>query len=142
MPKITRTDITNLGFTKDLFTGIIGQGGETAFGELLDGIIADESETLADRLGSVYDIGKARYVKNAERCLVAAELIRRRINIILANAKASGQEITTQNENKQRKDYLDEAEGWIAKIAQGVAGDSTKGDFSSGSLVSSHFDGG
>jgi len=126
MAKITRDDIigpTGLGFTKELYTAIAPDG--TAFDGLVSAVITEQAAELLERVGTtVYnDAAKLTYVKKAEKCLAAAELIQRRINIILANAQAVGQEIDTSNERSQRRDYLDQAGSWIAKLAQGVTTD-------------------
>jgi glycerol-3-phosphate dehydrogenase len=142
MPKILRTDITGptgLGFQQALYSAIAGT--DEAFNTLVDAVITEQAANLSDRIGSsVYnDAAKLTYVKNAEKCLTAAEMIRRRINIILANIQASGTEIGTIVEQKQRQSYLDEAEVWITKLAQGVTTDATA-SFTSGALVTSHFE--
>ena len=135
---ITNPDIKALGFTQALFSVICAD--DPAFEALIDGIITDQSSELQDRVGAtVYSApANATYIKKAEKCLVAAELVQRRINIVLGNSQGAGQEISTANERNQRKDYLDEAERWIAKLASGVTVDSA--DFASGALVTSHFD--
>jgi len=142
MSKITKDDITGptgLGFTKELFAPIVTD--DTAFDGLVDAVIAAQSAELSDRIGAtVYNLAaNATYVKKAEKCLVAAELVQRRINISLGNAVANGDKLDTTAFRLQRKDYLDEAEEWIGKLAQGVTTDPTS-DFASGALVSSHFD--
>lgn len=140
MPKITRDNIIGpkgLGFTFAMFSPIAGE--ETAFHELVDDVIEEQAAELFDRIGSAaYDLAaNATYVKKAEKNLVAAELVRRRINVILNNMNSAGNEISTENEHKQRKDYLDEAEKWIAKLADGSVASSA--EFASGALITSHF---
>jgi hypothetical protein len=140
MSKITRSDIigpTGLGFTQAMFSAIAGT--QTAFEELVDAVIADQAAELSDRLGSTaYDLAaNLAYVKKTEKNLAAAELIRRRINVILNSINGAGAELSTENERKQREDYLAEAETWIAKIASGTTADGQ--DFACGALVTSHF---
>ena len=140
MPKITKDDITGptgLGLIRELFSAIAKD--DTAFDAFVDSIITDQSAELQDRIGSAaYNLSaNATYVKKAEKCLTAAEMVRRRINIVLGNAQAAGQEISTRNEEKQRDEYLSQAEVQISKLAQGVTTDQP--DFSCGAVVTSHF---
>ncbi len=149
MPKITAKDITDLGFTQAMFSVIAKT--DTAFGELITGVIAEIALELEGRIGSTaYNdatVPNATYVKLAEKCLTAAEMLQRRINVMVQNVHGGGQEFSTDAERKQRQDYLDKVfgntranppvTGLIEKI---VAGSSTDGaDFSCGSVVTSHF---
>ncbi|HAR46636.1 MAG TPA: hypothetical protein DCS05_10880 [Nitrospiraceae bacterium] len=140
--KISRTDIsgpTGLGFVKELYTSIAST--EEAFNALVDAVIAEQAGELSDRIGTTAYNAAANltYVQKAEKCLTAAEMIQRRINIIMANIQASGSEGSTKVEEAQRKAYLDKAEEWIAKLAQGVTTDPSA-NFASGALVTSHFE--
>lgn len=141
VPKIARTDIsgpTGLGFVKELYSSIAPS--EEAFNTLVDAVIAEQAGELSDRIGTAYNAAaNLTNVKKAEKCLTAAEMIQRRINIILANIQASGAEGSTKAEEAQRKAYLDKAEEWIAKLAQGVTTDPSA-SFASGALVTSHFE--
>ncbi len=143
MAKITRDDIigpTGLGFTQAMFKPLVSD--ETQFGNLVDAVLAEKAEELEERVGSsVYaDAANLRYLKNAERCMTAAELLRRRITILLANVTAAGDPIRTDAEQAQMKDYLAQAETWISKLAQGVTADSPTGEFACGALITSHFE--
>ena len=116
---------------------------KASFKAFIDPVIAEQALQLSGRIGvTLYNSTtspNADNIKLAEKCLTAAEMIRRRINIILANIQASGTEIGTIVEQKQRQDYLSEAEVWIAKLAQGVTSDPSA-VFTSGALVTSHFE--
>jgi glycerol-3-phosphate dehydrogenase len=141
MSKITKDDIigpTGLGFTKELYSVIAAD--DAAFNTFVEAIITEQAAELAERVGSTVYAAAANltYLKRAEKCLTAAELIQRRINIILANIQATGNEIGTKAEADQRREYLTQAEGWIAKLAQGITTDPSA-DFASGSLVTDHF---
>lgn len=141
MSKIARADITGalgLGFTQSMFSSIASTA--VLFDSLVDAIIAEEASRLEERVGSAAYALAANivFLKNAEKCLTAAELIRRRINALLGIAQTAGQEVSAENERRQRKDYLDEAETWIGKVSQGVTTDGP--EFSCGSLVTSHFE--
>jgi len=142
MPKITKDDIigpTGLGFTKELYSIIAPD--QTAFESLVDAVIAEQSGELVARVGSgVYDAAaNLTCLKKAEKCLAAAEMIQRRINIVLGTRAGSGEPPDTRSEQQQRKDYLDQAEIWISKLAQGVTTDPSA-NFASGSLITGHFE--
>lgn len=138
LPKITAQEIKDLGFNQAMFSVMAAD--ETAFTALITAVITEKSDELQGRIGSTAynDSAKLTYVKKAEKCLSAAEMVQRRINIILGNTVSSGSEINTKNEQDQRKDYLTQAEEWIAKVAQGVTVDT--GSFATGVSISSHFD--
>jgi hypothetical protein len=141
MPKITKDDIigpTGLGFVLELYSIIAPD--QTAFEILVNAVIAEQAAELQERAGlAVYDAAaNLTYVKKAEKCLTAAEMIQRRINIVLGTRSGSGEPPDTRSEQQQRKDYLDKAEEWIAKLAQGVTTDPSA-NFASGALVTSHF---
>jgi len=138
MAKITNQDIKDLGFTRELFN----RKSDTEFNTFIDGAISDEAASLEGRIGSTQyasaDVTTAKYVKNAEKCLVAAEMVQRRINVILSANVGAGKEFSTSAERQQRKDYLDKAEEWISKIVNSVTTDVQT--FSTGALVTSHFE--
>ena len=140
MAKITVSDLKSLGFTREMFVPIAAD--DTAFDDLLTTIIAEQALQLSGRIGTTaYNDAaspNADYVKMAEKYLSAAELIQRRINVLLGNSVSAGQELATANERNQRKDYLAQADGWIAKVVAGSTIDSA--DFASGALVTSHFE--
>jgi hypothetical protein len=134
--KVVAQDIINLGFKKELFK--IQNDGD--FTTLINDVIADQALLLEGRVGSaMYALTTSPqkdYVKRAEKALCAAEMIARRINIILSNVTGAGQELDTSSEEKQRKAYLDEAGNWITSV--GTYADSL-GDCSFGVAISSHF---
>jgi len=138
MAKVAAQDIIDLGFKKELFK----VSNDSDLTTLINGIIADQALLLEGRVGSaVYALTTSPqkdYVKRAEKALCAAEMVSRRINIILSNVTGAGQELNTTSEEKQRKAYLDEAEDWIVRA--GTYADST-GDCSFGAAISSHFHG-
>jgi hypothetical protein len=113
---------------------------DSDFTALINDVIADQALLLEGRVGSaMYALTTSPqkdYVKRAEKALCAAEMIARRINIILSNVTGAGQELDTSSEEKQRKAYLDEAENWITSV--GTYADSL-GDCSFGAAISSHF---
>jgi hypothetical protein len=133
MAKININDITGLGIIKEMYSAIAPT--EAEFENLIGEIISEQSAILEGRIGSdVYASviqPTAGYVKRAEKCLVAAEMVQRRINIILGNAVGAGQEINISHEAAQKKAYSDEAEKWITKLGDG--------DYSGGVAESSHF---
>ncbi len=152
MPKITRDDIIGpkgLGFTREMFNAIVQD--DQTFNDFVDAIIAEKALELEGRIGTtVYNDASqpnATYVKLAEKYLCAAEMVDRRINIVLGQAVGAGQEIDTTAIRKQKQDYLDKVfgndkasppvAGLIEKI---VTGSGTDGqNFASGALVTSHF---
>ncbi len=117
MVKVTPSDIAFLGFSQALFPSLCET--EEDFATLIQEIITEQSEILESRVGTdVYastSAPTATYVKRAEKCLVAAELVQRRINIILGNSIGAGNEIDISHEGAQKRAYLDEAERLIAK---------------------------
>lgn len=139
MAKVTNADIIALGFTKDMFHQITDQ----LFATYIDAVIAEVSDILSARVGAATyastTLPTSVYVKRAEKCLVAAEMWDRRMNILmgaivgtnLINAQG-GKELLTTYEKKQRDDYLAEAEGWLGKILSS--------DFATGSVLSTHFE--
>jgi hypothetical protein len=143
MAKITKDDIRGprgLGFTREMYGAIVKNDME--FDALVDAVISEQADILSGRIGSTaYNLAaNLTNVKKSEKSLSAAEMVGRRINIILGDAVGGGQDANkTYDLRLQRDKYLDDAEIWIAKIAQGVTADPAS-DFSSGSLVTSHFE--
>jgi hypothetical protein len=113
------------------------------FPAFVDDVISEQADLLEGRVGSsTYASATkplATYVKRAEKCMVAAELLKRRRNNIIALVKANGEEVKTTSLDRQISDYAAEVEIWIGKIAAGVTSDS--GNFASGALVTDHFGG-
>jgi len=140
LSKITAQNIKDLGFLQALFSVMAAD--ETAFTALITAVISDKSLELQGRIGTTaYDdatVPRATYVKLAEKYLAAAEMVQRRINIVLGTRGGTGDPPDTRSEQQQRKDYLDQAEVWIAKVAQSVTTDPSA-DFACGALVTSHF---
>lgn len=138
MAKTTAQKIIELGFSGEMFK----KDNESEFSDFINDIISEQSVILQGRIGTaVYDSATSPtkdYVEQAEKCLVAAELVQRRINIILGKAVGAGREIDISHEGAQKKAYRDEAEDWIAKLTGGITSDA--GDFASGVLVTSHFE--
>jgi hypothetical protein len=134
--KVTAQDIINLGFKKELFQ----KQNDSDFTALINEIIVDQALLLEGRVGSaMYALTTSPqkdYLKQAEKAFCAAELVSRRINIILSNITAAGAELDTSNEEKQKKAYMDEAENWIMRA--GTYADSP-GDCSFSTAISSHF---
>jgi hypothetical protein len=134
--KVTSSDIINLGFKKEMF----GKSSDGDFATFINDVIADQALLLEGRVGSMlYAVATSPqkdYMKRAEKALCAAEMVSRRINIILGNVSGAGQELDTSSEEKQRKTYVEEAENWITRA--GTYSDSP-GDCSFGAAISSHF---
>ena len=133
MAKINTSDIIGLGFIKEMYSSLAPT--EEDFETLIGGIISEQSAILEGRLGlDVYATPAqpiSDQVKRAEKCLAAAEMVQRRINVILGNTVGTGQEISISHEAAQKKAYLDEAEKWITKLGDG--------DYAGGVSESSHF---
>jgi prophage tail gpP-like protein len=140
MPKTTTDEIiTGLVIRPEMFY----KQTEQTFPAFVNEVITEQAELLEGRVGSVAyaDTTKPRatYIKRAEKCMVAAELLKRRRNHIIAQAKANGEEVKTVSLDAQIRDYSAEAEVWIAKVATGVTTDG--GGFATGTLVTDHFGG-
>tara|TARA_B100001964_G_scaffold111305_1_gene124240 strand:+ start:444 stop:860 length:417 start_codon:yes stop_codon:yes gene_type:complete len=137
MPKNEAKDIKSLGFTFEMFS----LADDTAFDIFIGEVLDEQAKILEGRLGAeTYNAVVSPWqenVKRAEKAMVAAELIGRRINIILSNVSGAGQEIDTKNEEKQRLKYEREAEDLIGKLISGISLEQQ--GFSSGVLVTSHF---
>jgi len=137
MPKTTPEDYINLGFTAAMFK----QETDEVFKQFIGFVISEQAPLLEGRVGTTaYNSTSSPtkyYVKRAELCLTAEELVQRRINIILGNVVGAGHEIDISHEGAQKKAYLDEANALIEKITAGITSDSA--DFASGVLVTNHF---
>lgn len=136
MSKVTATDISNLGFKKEMFQKSL-DGDFTAF---INDIIAEQALLLEGKVGSTLYASATSplkdYVKRSEKALCAAEMVSRRINIILNNVSGAGQELDISSEEKQRDAYLKEADNWILKLTTYT---SDSGDVAFGVSTSSHF---
>lgn len=137
MAKIEAQTIIDLNFVAEMF----GKTSAT-FNAYIDLVITEQAKILEGRIGaSNYALTTSpakEYIARAELCLVAAEMIQRRMNRILGNVVGTGNALDITMERKQRQDYLDEAEEIMQKIVAGVTADSS--DFASGVLESSHFE--
>jgi hypothetical protein len=138
MAKTTFEDIEDLRFTKEMFN----YKTEDDFKSMVDGVIEEQEGLLKGRLGQFYDSDVSpvkEYVRRAAKCLVCAEVIQRRINIILGNAVGAGRDIDISHEAAQKRVYLIEAQGddgdggLIAKILGSM-------DFAFGTSDSSHLE--
>lgn len=110
------------------------------FTDYVQPVINTESAKLKNRVGaSAYDNADvADDVKRAELRLVAAELIQRRINIVLLMVQP-GITVNTKPEQDQIKNYLDEVNDIL--VPKIIAGSPAEGsDFACGTLISSHFE--
>ncbi|MEW6115659.1 MAG: hypothetical protein AB1553_02005 [Nitrospirota bacterium] len=136
MAKVTNQEIIDFGFTKDMFR----QSDENAFKSYVDSIIAEIAAILSGRIGeALYSSAispTAEYVKRAEKCLVAAEMLQRRINFYLGSVDGT-EGLDLFKVRRQREEYVTEAETLIAKIVAGVTTDSSS--FSFGTVTTSHF---
>jgi hypothetical protein len=137
MAKITPADLTDMGFTKEMFNGV------NDLELFLAKTITEQADLLADRIGSSkYNSSVAstvRQVTRTEKCLIVAELCKLRKVKLIGTALANGEEAKTSGLDKQITDYTNEAEALIGKITAGATIDAE--DFSSGALVTDHFGG-
>ncbi len=137
MAKILKADIKELGFTYQMYN----KENDRELDTMLDLVIAEQALLLAGRVGSTpyasVTSPTVDYVKRAELCLCAAEMIQRRINNQLANVQGNGQEIDISHEGTQKKVYMNEANKLIAKIVGGGTTDNLS--IASGVLESDHF---
>lgn len=137
MAKVTAQNIIDLNFVAEMFGKTSG-----TFSAYIDAVIAEQAKILEGRVGtSAYDSTTSpakEYVARAELCLVAAEMISRRMNRILGNVVGTGNALDITMEKKQRQDYLDEADRLIGRIVAGIAIDND--NFASGVLETSHFE--
>lgn len=131
MAKTTADDILDLKFKKELYYIDTDDGFET----YIEGIIAEQSLILQGIVGSSTYASTSSpttdFVKRAEKCMVAAEMVQRRINVIFSNIQGAGTEINVSHEGAQKKAYIDEAKMWIGKL--------TSEDFACGMIETSHF---
>lgn len=136
MAKVTSQNIIDLNFVPEIF----GKTSAT-FGAYIDLIIAEQSKIVEGRIGTTtYGSTTSptkEYIARAELCLVAAEMIFRRMNRILGNVVGSGNAIDIEMERKQRRAYLNEAESLIEKIIAGITVDTD--NLAAGVLETSHF---
>jgi hypothetical protein len=132
MALVTSQNIQDLGFVPEQFKG---QSAVT-FDDFLTSAISDQSDLLKGEIGAaVYastDPSIAPYVKRAERCLVEAELWRRRIATKSGRETGGGHEVTMVSERQAMTIAADEALSLISKLGGG--------DCMSGFNESSHFD--
>lgn len=138
MAKVTAQEIQDMGFVPEMF-----RRDSINFEEYILDIISEQSGILSAEIGSdTYastDSGIAAKVKRAERCLTAAELVQRRINVLLGNVKA-GAEIDISHEGAQKKAYRDEAAALITALTSSSGTSGTGSDFAAGVVVTSHFE--
>lgn len=136
MAKVTAQQIKDLGFTAEMFR----KGSDIDLTAYIDGVIAEQSALLSGRIGAAtYDSTASpdkENVARAEKCLTAAELCDRRINVLLDQVTDEGREIPTKSVERQRDKYRDEAE----RLFPGCTGVNTSGGFASGVVETSHFD--
>jgi hypothetical protein len=136
MAKTTVQNILDMGFKKELFQ----KDTDALFETLIEEVIAEQAAILEGRIGSTLYASttspQKEYVQRAEKVMVAAELVQRRINIVLGNAVGAGQELDISSEKKQQKDYAGEAEDLIMKLTTYA---SNSGDVAFGVIMSSHF---
>lgn len=135
MPKTTASEILDLGFTPEMF-----RKNDSTINAYIDAVIIKKSKILEGRIGSTSYASATSptqdYVKRAEECIVAAELLQRRINVIVGNLEgAEGLDLFKIRRN--REEYVEEAEALIQKIVSGVTADSSV--FATGVLETSHF---
>lgn len=131
MAKVTVYEIENLGFT----SGMFGLDDNASLKSYITDIVDEVSPFLNGILGSAYDSVTqpvSGRVKRAEKCLVAAEMLQRRINRQLSNVTGTGQEMDTSNEKEQMGRYLEEARELIDMLIGGTG-------FSFSALNTSHF---
>lgn len=139
MAKTSVTEIIDLGFVPEMF----GKADDAGLVTLVTAVLAEQSALFSARIGaSAYDATTQpaqAFVKRAELCLCAAELVQRRINILLGNAVGNGQELDVSPAEQQRSAYLAEAEALIGKIAAG-ASIASGNDMAASALITSTFD--
>jgi hypothetical protein len=127
--------IASAGFDNTMFK----KDSETELNGFVETIISEQADLLACEIGELYDSIDTPYpvyVKRAEKCLIIAELIRRRINVILGSIPGVGREIDLTPEQTQRDKYLEEAEALILRIKSGSFDES---GFSFNTEINSHF---
>lgn len=136
MPKTTKENLKNLGFTCEMYA--VNAAG---FDDILDDVIDEQSALLSARVGAgVYASNTEpypTYLAKAEKLYCAAELVNRRIVSILTNAVPNGDEPNTTSLGKLESSYRDRANKQVDLIGSGAA--VANSGFSSGVSVSSHF---
>ena len=137
MAKTTVQNILDMGFKKELFQ----KDTDALFETLITEVITEQAAILEGCIGSTLYASatspQKEYVQRAEKVMVAAELVQRRINIVLGNAVGVGQELDISSEKKQQRDYAAEAENLILKLTTYTSYD--RGDVCFGAAISSHF---
>ncbi len=135
MAVITVDDIRAMGFSMEM----LGIDTDSRFEDLVESIIDEQAGILEGRIGSTsYSSSQApgaNWVKRAEKCLVSAELVNLRRTQTISNAVQTGEKPETTPLERQRKDFLAEAETYIVKIISGVTVDNN--EYSSAVVVSS-----
>ncbi len=134
MAKITADEIRKMKFGPEMF----GEE-EEDFDAFINAKIDEQAGLLEGRIGASAYAATAKpmatYVTRAEKCLVAAEMVRTRINHLMGIAVRGADEAPdTRSLERQETRYRHDAEGFIVKIVAGVASDSN--DFSSAVLIS------
>lgn len=134
MAKVLASDIIGplgMGFTGSMF----GIPHDEDFSSFVNAIITEQAAILEGRVGaSVYASATpptSIYVKRAEKAMVAAEMIDRRINNRLADVQSAGEAFDTTAEEKKRDKYLREAEDLIIRL--------NSADVAVGYVETSHF---
>jgi len=131
MPRVTAQDIKDAGFFREMYA----QMDDPAFETFLAGAISSQASLLASRIGAALyastDEPNAGYVLQAEKHLTITEMWKRRIARKLGQSQ--GIDITCKYEIESRDQAMEEAERWIFRL--------TGGDFASGVVETSRFDG-
>lgn len=126
-----------MGFTKEMYRST-----ESAFLSLMNSVITEQALILQGRIGATKYASAVSpekdYVKFAEKYLTAAEMMSRRITLMLGNVQA-GAQIDTNQERNQKKSFTDLAEEFISKVAAGVTTDSGS-SIAIGVFTTSHFE--
>lgn len=137
MAKLTAQNILDLNFVAEMFGKTSG-----TFNAYIDIVITEQAKLLEGRIGTTaygsITSPTKEYIVRAELCLVAAEMILRRMNRILGNVVGTGNALDINMEKKQRDEYLDEANALVEKIVAGITADTD--NFASGVLETSHFE--
>lgn len=131
MAKITAQNIKDLGWIPEQLKQT-----SATFDTFLAAIITEQADILAALIGAdVYastETSIAPFVKKAERCLVEAELWRRRITTKDAREVAGGSGDNKWSEHQSFDAVMDEAESLISRL--------TGSGLAFGALESSHYD--
>ncbi len=131
--KTTPQEMIELQFVEEQFNGVAD------FEAFLQGIINNQEGLLAGRIGSsTFDSTNpaiVAQVKRASVCVVAAELLQRRINRLSGNVDADTA-LLIRTLQTAKTDYTKEAEEKISRlISSGASADS--GNYAGGVLTSS-----